>query len=280
MFAGATPRAARTCRQAAALVLGLGLAGAVTLTLTAQRGRQATIAIAGEKDFDGGFQFCRVAFRYSPDGDGGGWAVDYPQADRNVTLRLAELTRTPVRQIRGEPRHLVTRLTDDALFRCPFIMMTEVGTTYFDPREAARLRDYLRKGGFLWADDFWGSYAWTIWTRELRKVLPADEFPIVDLPPDHPIYRTQFVLPAGVPQISSINFWLGAGHTSERGADSAEPHGRAVLDDHGRVIVFMTHNTDIGDSWEREAEDPTYFRTYSLPGYGLGIDVLLYAMSH
>jgi DNA-binding MarR family transcriptional regulator len=121
---------------------------------------------------------------------------------------LSELTRAAVRFHQGEPNHLVTRLTDDALFRCPFVMMTEVGAIYVDNAEAERLRAYLLKGGFLWADDFWGDYAWQIWQREIRKVLPAAEYPIVDLPFDHPIYRTQFVLKVGVPQISSINFWL------------------------------------------------------------------------
>ena len=264
----------------AAACVGVVLAISTVASLSAQRRRSGAIAIAGDRDFDGCFQFCRVAFGQSPDGDGGGWSVDYPQADRNVTVRLSELTKTAVRLVNGEPQHLVLRLTDDTLFQCPFVMMTEVGAAYIEQQEAERLREYLLKGGFLWADDFWGPYAWDIWEREIRKVLPASEYPIVDLPLDHPIYRTQFILKAGVPQISSINFWLGTGHSSERGADSAQPHGRAIVDAHGRVLVFMSHNTDIGDSWEREAEDPNYFRLYSVNGYGLGIDVLLYAMTH
>jgi hypothetical protein len=174
----------------------------------------------------------------------------------------------------------VIQLTDRTLFQCPFVMMTEVGAAYIDPAEAEALRAYLVKGGFLWADDFWGSYAWTVWEREIRKVLPADSYRLIDLPKDHPLFRTQFVLPNGVMQISSIGFWLGTGHTSERGADSIQPRGRAIVDGHGRIMVFMSHNTDIGDSWEREAEDPEYFRRYSVNGYALGIDVLLYAMTH
>ena len=236
--------------------------------------------LATDADFEGAFNFCRVAFRQNPQGDGGGWSVDFPQADQNVSIRLAELTKTRVTLVNGEPRHVVVRLTDKTMFQCPFIMMTEVGAAYFDASEAKALRAYLDKGGFLWADDFWGEYAWQVWEREIRKVLPAGEFPIVDLPKDHPLYKSQFVLKNGVPQISSINHWLGTGHTSERGQDSAVPHGRAVLDRHGRIMLFMTHNTDIGDSWEREGEDPEYFLQYSVNGYALGIDVLLYAMSH
>jgi hypothetical protein len=84
-----------------------------------------------------------------------------------------------------------------------------------------------------------------------------------------------------VPQIASINFWAGSGGgTSERGDESAVAHGRAILDKHGRIMVYITHNTDLGDSFEQEAMNPQYFLEFSVPGYALGIDVLLYAMTH
>jgi len=240
------------------------------------------IRFATPDSFDGAFQFCRVAFRQNRYGDGGGWSVDYPRADQNLSIRLSELTKTHVSFDEArDPNHVVIRLTDEALFQCPFIMMTEVGAAYFDEAEAAALRTYLEKGGFLWADDFWGDYAWEVWAGEIGKALPPKEYPIVDLPFDHPIYRSQFIVPKGPPQIASINFWAGTGGgTSERGAESAEVHGRAILDKHGRIMVFITHNTDLGDSWEQEALNPQYFLEFSVPGYALGIDVLLYAMSH
>jgi hypothetical protein len=231
--------------------------------------------------FDGGFNFCRVLFRGNRFGDGGGWGVDYPRADVNLTIRLSELTRTFIStDAAGEPNHLVVRLTDDALFQCPFVMMTEVGAAYLDDAEAVRLREYLLKGGFLWADDFWGDYAWESWEAQIRKVLPSHEFSIVDLPLNHPLFRTQFEI-TRVPQIPSINFWAGSGGgTSERGSDSAVPHARAILDRGGRIMVLMTHNTDVGDSWEREADDPDYFYHFAVDGYAVGINVVLYAMSH
>ena len=232
------------------------------------------------QSFDGSFNFCRVMTSYSDRGDGGGWMVDYPRADINLSIRLSELTKTQISLApSGEPNHLVVRLTDPELFQCPFIMMTEVGQTYFGPDEAERLRAYLMKGGFLWADDFWGSYAWEHWALELSKVLPPSEYPIKDLPIDHPIFRSQFVMKR-VPQIPSINYWAGTGDTSERGQDSAVPHARAITDADGRLLVLITHNTDIGDAWEREADDPSYFYTFSVEGYALGINVLLYAMAH
>jgi hypothetical protein len=158
-------------------------------------------------------------------------------------------------------------------------MMTEVGSVYFDPDEAARLRDYLVKGGFLWADDFWGTYAWEAWEQEIRKVLPAGEFAIQDLPLSHPLFKSMFEMKK-IPQIPSINHWAWSGTTSERGDDSAVPHARAIVDGKGRLMVLMTHNTDIGDSWEREGDDPNYFYNFSVDGYAFGINVLVYAMTH
>src|ERR1041384_3894364 len=110
---------------------------------------------ATAKDFDGTFHFCRVVFRNSIQGDGGGWSVDYPRADINFSIRLSELTKTHVsRDGSGEPNHLLVRLTDKELFDCPFVMMTEPGGVGFDDQEAAALRLYLEKGGRFFAAAF------------------------------------------------------------------------------------------------------------------------------
>ena len=270
------------------MVAGIVIAAIVACASTAlaQRRRgfgwgSAPLRMATPESFDGGFNFCRIMFSQSNDGDGGNWSVDYPRADVNLSIRLSELTRTRIsRDASGEPNHVLLRLTDDLLFQCPFIMMTEVGSTYFRPEETARLREYLLKGGFLWADDFWGSWAWDVWAREIGKVLPPSEYPIVNVPLTHPIFHQQFEAKRVI-QIPSIGRWRGmGGGTSENGADSAEPHARAIYDKHGRMVVFITHNTDFGDAFEQEAADPQYFYTFSVEGYQLGINVLLYALSH
>ena len=237
--------------------------------------------LATADSFDGTFQFCRAVYRENFGGDGGGWSTDYPSADVNLSIRLSELTSTRVsRDTSGAPNNLIVRITDPELFNCPFVMMFEVGAAYFTDADAEALREYLLKGGFLWVDDFWGSYAWDSWVSQISKVLPPSEFAIQDIPSDHPLFRTQFEVP-GVPQIPSINHWLrSGGGTSERGFDSAQVHGRAIFDEHGRIMVLMTHNTDIADSWEREGEDPQYFYLFSVPGYALAINILLYAMTH
>ena len=271
----------RTPRLLAAFAAAALLGAAVTVEAQFRRGGFGFgTRTASAKDFDGSFHFCRIVFRNAIQGDGGGWSVDYPRADINFSIRFSELTKTHVsRDNTGEPNHLLVRLTDNELFDCPFVMMTEPGGAAFDDEEAKRLRLYLEKGGFLWADDFWGEYAWSWFVGQLRKALPASEFPIFDLPPEHPLFHTQFEVKK-VAQIPSINFFFGSGRTSERGADSAVPHARGITDSKGRLIVLITHNTDFGDSYEREGDNPEYFYQMSVPGYAFGINTLLYAMTH
>jgi hypothetical protein len=231
-------------------------------------------------DFDGSFQFCRLFFRNASNGDGAGWGVDWPRADQNLSIRLSELTRTPVSMDEAnDPKSLVITATMPEISHCAFVMMTEPGGAYFDEQEAAGLRTYLLKGGFLWADDFWGTFAWDFWEGQIRKVFPSGQYPIYDVPLTHQLFREMMVVPK-IPQIPSIGFWGGGNNTSERGADSAVPHVRAINDAHGRIMVLMTHNTDFGDAYEREGDNHEYFERFSIPGYAFGINVLLYVMTH
>ena len=236
---------------------------------------------ATEDDFDGRWNYCRVMYRAAFRGGGGNWTTDYPRADINMSIRLAELTKTRVSMSPdGDPNHLVVRLSSDQLFQCPLVIMSAPGRALIDGADATRLREYLLKGGMLWVDDFWGSYQWEHWVAQLRRVLPPDQYPIIDVPLDHPLFRTQFVV-SEIPQIPNIGFFLRTGGgTSEMGSDSAVPHVRGVADARGRLMVLMTHNTDIADSWEREGDDPMYFYTFSPRGYAFGINAVLYAMTH
>jgi len=237
-------------------------------------------SVRPDKINPGQFHFCRLRFRSSPEGDGDGWFVDWPRADINLTTRLSQLTRTPVDQ-EGEddPPPVVVNLTDGSLFNCPFVMMTEPGAADFSEEEAAELRTYLLKGGFLWADDFWGTRAWDWWSGQMDRVLDRQAYPIVELPIEHPIFHTMFDVQE-IPQVPNVGLWAARHLTSERGLDSAEPHARGVLDKSGRVMVFMTFNTDFGDAFEREADMPDYFERFSVPAYQIGVNVLLYAMTH
>ena len=237
--------------------------------------------IAKPQDFDGQFHYCRVVYRQSPDGRDGSWRTDYPRADINFSIRFSELTRTNVSfNAQHEPNHLLVNLGGPELFDCPVVILSAPGAVSINDAEGLNLRTYLLKGGFLWVDDFWGSYEWDHWVREIRHALPADEYPIFDVPPDHPIMRTQYIVES-VTQMPNIGFWeRSGGRTSEQGSDSAEPHLRAIADRRGRIIVLITHNTDIGDSWEREGDDPRYFMLFGPKGYALGINAFLYALTH
>jgi hypothetical protein len=244
------------------------------------RGPAAKMMTAG--DYNGAFLFCRIAFRNSPDGDGAGWYVDYPRADTNLTFRLSELSKTPVtRDEREGYNHVVLRLPDPLLFHCPFTMMTEPGGAYFDDAEAAQLREYGLKGGFLWADDFWSDYAFNIWAREIGKAFPPERYPIVDVPLDHQLFHLLYDI-KHIPQIPSIGVWQRFRTTSERGAESATPHVRAIFDpdDPGRIMVLMTHNTDFGDAFEREGDDHEYFLKFAPDGYAFGVNAIIYSMTH
>ena len=229
---------------------------------------------------DGAFTHCKIMYTSVwREANGMGWATDYPYAGINLMIRVGELTKTPISvDSHGDPNYWVVRLTDDALFRCPFAMATDVGTLEFSEAEVKRLREYLLKGGFLWVDDFWGTHAWQQWSSQIGRVLP--EYEIVDVPSDHAILHSIYEMQE-IPQVTSINFWRGSGGTtSERGADSAHADFRMITDKDGRIMVLMTHNTDIGDSWEREGEDHEFFLQFSPRGYALGINVVLYALTH
>ena len=234
--------------------------------------------------FRGSFNFCRLMFQ-SNRREKRGWDTDYPGADINFSIRLAELTKTRVSRMdspgaSGEPDHVVVRPTDEALFQCPYVLVEDGGTAHFAEQDVIQLREYLLKGGFLFASDYWGTRAGMQWDDEIGRVLPHDRYPIVDLAKDHPIWHTQFEV-GHVAQMPSIQFWRrSGGGISERGSDSASVDARGIADEHGRLMVVMIHNSDIPDGWEREAEDPSYFYRFSPEAYAVGINVMMYAMTH
>jgi hypothetical protein len=272
-------------RRQQKILTALAIAFSLAATAAAQRDRRGGFGggrfqtrLQANAPYDGAFRFCRIMFRQNPNGDGGGWAVDYPRADINLMYRLSELTAAGVsRDSHGDYNHAVFQLTDPELYRCPFIMMTEVGALLMDQQEAASLRDYLLRGGFLWADDFWGEYAWTVFEHEMAKALP--DYQIQDIPLAHPMFHMLYQVNE-VPQIPSIGAWFSlGGGTSER-VDSKVPHARGIFDEHGNMMVLITHNTDFGDAFEREGENRAYFERFAGVGYAFGINALLYSMTH
>ncbi|MFM8535808.1 MAG: DUF4159 domain-containing protein [Acidimicrobiia bacterium] len=237
--------------------------------------------------FGGGFNFCRVMFT-SDHREKQGWSTDYPGADINFSVRIAELTKIQVKmqddgEGGGDPDAIVVRLTDDALFKCPFIFMEDAGTMRMRPQEAARLQDYLLKGGFLLVSDYHGSWAREQFEEEIGKVLPPSRFPVRNLTPpnDHAKWKTMFPV-SKLPQMASIATWRRTGgDVIERwNEDASPPAAYGIADEDGRLMVVMVHNTDLPDPWEREGEDKGYFYQFSPDAYAVGIDILLYSMTH
>ena len=222
------------------------------------------------------FTFVRV--RYGSGygrGRGGGWLTDYPDSDLNFSFRLQQLTSLKVDPV---PKQL--ELTDEELFDYPFIYMIEPGRLYFTEEEVVALRRYLLNGGFLMVDDFWGEDEWDNFYEEIKRVFPDRE--PQELPLDHPIFHCVYDLKEK-PQVPSINHaeaYRGTNITWER-SDAKEVHYKALVDDKGRMMAIICHNTDLGDGWEREGEDEYYFREFAeKKSYPMGINIVFYAMTH
>lgn len=227
-----------------------------------------------EKDV---FTFVRIVYRSDHWGrrSGGGWATDFPASDLNFSFRLQQLT-----SLKVDPESKYFPLTDPRLFDYPFIYIVEPGALVFTDEEVRALRRYLLNGGFLMVDDFWGEDEWYNFEQEFSRVFPDRK--LVELPLSHPIFHCVYDLKKK-PQIPAIGHARGgrhAGITWER-YDAQTPHYKAVFDDDGRMMAIVCHNTDLGDGWEREGEDPWYFKEFSEKyAYPLGINIVVYAMTH
>ena len=270
----------RLVRLSAALLVFAGVAAAAAQSPRWNRGgwqpRAIHEGLPAERE---GFMFCRLLYTsVRREAGGQGWSTDYPDGDGNFMTRLSQFTTTSIsRWTDGEPGYVVVRATDPNLFQCPFLFASDAGTIGLDEDEEAALREYLLKGGFFWADDFWGDRAWEEWEAQIKRVLPG--YRIEEITPGHRLLSTLYQVDR-IPQIPSIQFWRGSGGaTTERGAESAEPHLRAITDDSGRILVLMSHNTDIADGWEREGEDYRFLDSFSPDAYALGINIAIWAMS-
>ena len=214
------------------------------------------------------FTFARAAYS----GRGWGWAswtTDYPKADRQFLIGVKRLTR--IDAYGGE--HPV-RLDDTELRRYPFLYAVEVGRMELTEPEVLGLRRYLAAGGFLLVDDFWGSWEWAAFEEQIRRVLPGR--PIVDLPRDHPVFHTVYDLHE-VLQVPNVRNGMRGGPYWEQ--DGRVPSCRGIFDERGRLMVMINWNSDLGDAWEW-AENPYYPLDRSTFAYQLGINAIVFAMTH
>ena len=274
---------ARTALVAAILVV------VVASAVFAQRGRPGRggrglysgrpARYATLDDFEGGFQFCRIVFRQG-NGDGAGWNVDWPRADINLSIRLSELTRTPV--VMDETNEPEDAAPESRVARdLPLPVHDDDRAGWRLPRRPRRRRTCAIiscKGGFLWADDYWGDYAW-----DFLREHAAQGASVGDLSDRRSPARPSD-LPPGAERAGcaadSRHRLLGW-----REPDVGTPPARARPHSRHQRLARPRHgaadlNTDFGDSYERESENPLYFQKFSVPGYAFGINTIIYSLTH
>ncbi len=224
------------------------------------------------------FFFTRAAYTSGGRGGWGGfgrrgqsWRTDYPKADRQFMVVLKRLT-----NLDGYDYENAILLDDPNLRRFPFLYALEVGYMALTEPEIEGLRSYLEAGGFLVIDDFWGLQQWRNFQYNMARVLPGRE--IVDLPMDHPLFSAFYDIEE-VRQTPAIGRGVGGRPTWEGGEDTRVPMVRGIFDDEGRLMVVINWNTDLGDAWEH-AENPFYPLEYSTYAYQVGVNMVVYGMSH
>ena len=213
----------------------------------------------------------------------GYWFSDFPDSDLNLSYRVQQMT-----SIKVNPDGRGISLMDKDLPDYPWIYMVEPGLMILEDEEVAILRKHLLNGGFLMADDFWGTPQWNNFERQIKRVFPNRTF--VELPMDHPLFQCVYPMegPKSKLQVPNVK-WGRKGGADETGVTwethdgevCKDIHIRAMFDDKGHLMILACHNTDYGDSWEREGEDDYYFHHFSENlGYPLGINIISYVMTH
>jgi hypothetical protein len=149
----------------------------------------------------------------------------------------------------------------------------QVGQWQRTDRQAAKLREYLLRGGFFMGDDFWGSAQWEVFEESMKRVLP--ERTAVDLDNSSPIFHSVYDLDNRY-QVPGARY-LATGVTEK--CEDCPPYWRGIYDDKGRIIVALTMDSDLGDSWEW-ADDPRYEERFSALGIRIGVNYMVYALTH
>jgi hypothetical protein len=199
---------------------------------------------------------------------GTNWTIDYPRGDRTFASILRRLTVLDVRSV----EQAVNLDADDDVFHWPFLMVAMPSAWDLTDAQAKKLREYLLRGGFLLADSFFGTREWNCFMLSMRRVFPDRN--IVELPDGHALFNVVY----DFSERTQIHNW----RTLSRGGyreDGSEPSWRAILDDDGRVMVAMSFNNDMGDSWQH-ADDPSYPQEDSHMGLRLGVNYVIYTMTH
>ncbi|HWB33436.1 MAG TPA: DUF4159 domain-containing protein [Acidobacteriaceae bacterium] len=204
-------------------------------------------------------------------GWGATWSRDYPKADRQFLMAMNRLTR-----INGRSYEQVVNLDSDDIYNYPFVYAVMVHTWSFNDEEAKRMREYLLKGGFLMVDDFHGSEDWENFMRGMRQIFPdAEKYPVEDLTDKDEIFHVLYDIDDRM-QVPGEHY-VYDGRTYEK--DGYAPKWRAIRDEHGRIMVAICHNMHLGDAWEW-ADDPNYPEQFASQAFRVGLNYVMYSMTH
>jgi Domain of unknown function (DUF4159) len=196
------------------------------------------------------------------------WTQDYPRADRHFSLALRRLTRLDVRSVE-QP----VNLDEGGVYDWPWLYAVQPGHWQLTDAQARSMREFLLRGGFFMADDFWGEGEWEVFMQSMRKVFPDRQ--VVELENRDPIFHTVYDLDDRYQVASEGSVQRGRSWKCEGCTD----HWRGIFDDNGRLMVAITFQSDVGDSWEW-ADAPYYPEKYAALGIRIGVNYVIYAMTH
>ncbi len=197
------------------------------------------------------------------------WAIDGPAAEQNLSRRVRSVTAIQV----NDP--VVVTLEDPDLWKYPWLYFVEPGNLELDEAEVPLLREFLLRGGTATFDDFHGPFEWSVLERELKRVFP--DRPIVEMTPDHPVFRCFYQIEQ-YPQIPGLGSFF-RGRTWEKGGFVAGLY--TIYDDGGRPMVYINWNTDMGDGWEwSNAEEYPGYIQHTAEAYRMMINEIVYALTH
>jgi len=202
------------------------------------------------------------------------WTQDFPRADRHFSEAVRRLTRIHVRTAEQ-----VVDLDEGDAYDWPWLYAVQVGEWGFTPKEGTELREYLLRGGFFMADDFHGDYEWQVFERGIRLAFPDAQ--IRNIPNDDPIFHTVYDIDQRYQLPGAAHVGLGYKRplNATGPSDGKGDHWRAIYDDKGRILVAISFNSDVGDAWEF-ADDPRYPAKFSDLAMRLGVNYIVYAMTH
>ncbi|HEY1759915.1 MAG TPA: DUF4159 domain-containing protein [Bryobacteraceae bacterium] len=216
----------------------------------------------------GGFGFGGGDWRQG----GTSWTQDYPRADRHFSMALRRLTRLHVRSVE-QPVNLDD---GDDVFNWPWLAAGEMGDWKLTDSQVVKLRDYLMRGGFLYLDDFWGSEEFDRFNESMSAVFP--DRPIVEIEDSDAIFHSVYDLDDRYQILGQWALGRGGGGQRDRWVGT-KAHWLGIYDDHQRLMVAMSFNSDVGDSWEW-ADDPNYPEKFSALGIRIGVNYVMYDMTH